>query len=258
MKENYPFSVLEEKVNSVDVSIIGVEHTAKFFEEYKSFFEEKISQADSVVIEGVSAGNFWEFEFYKRIGEIAKSQQKSVYMADTLKALPASIDIVQGIAGVTLIYLGATGILREISGQDMNLLSNIGNLSIGAYLFFGSVLGRVVREIRMGSHYGLDNILLYGYHDYRDTVIASGINKLCNENNGIKKFVCIHGDSHSHPIRKYLKNPKLRRIKRLTYLPYDLISYQSVREYIPIGNGWKRKRNRKMEVKTALTKTKEN
>ncbi|GAG08118.1 unnamed protein product, partial [marine sediment metagenome] len=224
MKENYPCSRLEEKVNSVDVSIIGVEHTKEFFEKYKSFLEEKISQADAVILEDVIGGNFWDHEFYRKIGEIASSQQKKVYQTDTIRRLPGFVDLLQEVAGVSLIVLGFSVGLLGFG------LGSLGGTSLGVYLFLGSHDGRALRYlIHKGSHYGLDNLLSYGYTDYRDATIADGIDKLCHENDGIKKFVCIHGNDHSEPIKKYLKNPTLRKIKRLTYLPFDLIASQPIR-----------------------------
>ncbi|MBL7100599.1 MAG: hypothetical protein ISS23_01450 [Nanoarchaeota archaeon] len=237
-QKDYPLSILEAKVNSVDVTIIGIRHKAKFFEKYKYFFEEKISHSDALILED-SGKKFWEGKnCFRKIGKIAQYHKKKVYHADSNKCLSAVIDLMQGVQGIALI---AVGVKLGILGNSM---STLGYASVGTYLFFGSLPGRIVRYICHGKNakYGLDNLLLYGHDDYRETLIAGGINKLCRKNKGLKKIVCFHGDGHSKPIRTYLKHPILRKIKKLAYLPYHLLSNRRVREYVHDGESWKLER----------------
>lgn len=80
---------------------------------------------------------------------------------------------------------------------------------------------------------------MYGDTDYRNLMIAHGIEKICTETKNIKKLACFHGEAHSKPIRTYLRNPTLRKIKRLLYKPtYELVSKTEVREYTPTYDGW--------------------
>lgn len=118
------------------------------------------------------------------------------------------------------------------------------------YIFFlGSFSGAVLRYIPAGflamkkstapdpkNYY---DILFYGETDYRNVMIAEGIDKISSEIKDVKNLACMHGAAHTRPIKAYLKNPTLRKTKKLLYkITYDLASETKVREYTPDELGW--------------------
>ncbi len=238
----YPLSIIKEKINNKDVSMVGVCHIPKFFEENKISFENFVSRHDAMVLEE-SPENFWEDSFFGRIADIAHTQKKRVYQVDPRKCLPPRTDGISAGVGASLMLYAAIKKPRvKISRREF--LKKIGILGIGASLFFGSLPGIVLRsKIDEESifSYGADDFLTYGSTDYRDIKIAEGIKKICHEVSDIEKIVAFHGDAHSKHIEAYLKNPVLRA-KKLAYLPYEVISNTKVREYVPTEGGWTLKR----------------
>lgn len=242
---NHPPTVLEERVNSTDVSIIGVVHDLDYFKKYRQFFENKISESTTIMIEGLHK-EFWEYEegdelFFNRIGEIAHSQNKKIYQADPRHSMDQSLDILLSMEGAFLVLEGLLGLIKHYP-----LEYNFTFLGIGLPLLLGSMytkIGRVGYSCIKNKliKYTLTDAISYGRTDYRDLKIAEGIDKICNKIEGIEKLTCIHGKAHSHPIMAYLKKPKLRKIKKVFYLPLSLILPRKVKEYTPVINypGWK-------------------
>jgi len=237
--KDYPGSVLEEKVNSVDVKIIGVDHEYDFLKKHYSFFEEKISESDAIMLEQVIGGDFWDSDFFGGggLGGIAHSQRKKVYQADPNTPLSLFVGFpVQTALGAALAGYSIFN-MYDIE----KILPNLVNLGIGLYSFAGGLFGFCMRaKIKYEKYgeafYGLDDLLLYGQIDFRNVMIAEGIDKICHEIPEIKKLSCFHGDAHSHHIKTYLKNSKLRNIKKILYTPYWLLSHKKVREYTPVGS----------------------
>lgn len=231
--KDYPCEVLEEKINSTNVSIIGVSHDPDFMLEHESFFKEKISQSDAILLEHEP---YFKDGFFNEIGRIAYSQGKRVYNADPMSKATGRLDKIQGVLGFGLAL--SAGMLGELYA-----------LPVGLYFFLGSLGGTVLRYMSAGflamkkstvpdpkNYY---DILLYGETDYRNVMIAEGIDKISSEIKDVKKLACMHGAAHTRPIKAYLKNPALRKAKRLLYkITYDLDSEKKVREYTPKDMGW--------------------
>lgn len=161
----YQLTNLEEKVNGKHLRIVGVEHTPEFFEEHKDFFEDVISEADYVVLEAVLNGDFWECEFYRAVGRIAKSQDKYVYQVDPRNVPTTSLDFGQFFLGF---YLGGilgkaiTANLKENGISRKTFLKLLCGGGIGASLILGSMPGVGVRYLfnkESLSEYGPDDSL---------------------------------------------------------------------------------------------------
>ena len=86
--------------------------------------------------------------------------------------------------------------------------------------------------------YGVDDLIKYGSTDYRNIVIAEGLERICHKVESIEKIGSIHGAAHYETVHQYLISPE-KRYKRLVYLPHDLIGNTKIREYAPIGTNWK-------------------
>ncbi|MBM3199820.1 hypothetical protein FJZ53_02695 [Candidatus Woesearchaeota archaeon] len=231
--KDYPCKVLEERINSTNVSIIGVSHDPSFFFQHREFLEEKIRQADALVLE---CEPYFPDGFFDQVGNIAYSQKKRVYHADPMNKFTQKIDKIQGGSGLGL------AVSSILTGQTYAL-------PLGLYFFLGNLFGGVVRYIPSGilaATKGTDpdpnnyyDILFYGETDYRNVMIAEGITKISSEINDVKSLACIHGAAHTRPVKVYLKNPNLRKAKKLLYsMTYGLKSEKKVREYTPDEKGW--------------------
>lgn len=231
--KNYPCEVLEEKINSTSVSIIGISHDPDFMFEHESFFKEKISQSDAILLE---CEPYFRDGFFNEIGRIAYSQGKKVYNADPMSKATGRLDLIQGGLGFGLAL--SAGLLGELYA-----------IPVGLYFFLGSLSGAIVRYMPAGllavkkstapdpkNYY---DILFYGETDYRNVMIAEGIDKISSEIKDVKKLACMHGAAHTRPVKAYLKNPALRKTKKLLYkVTYNLDSETKVREYTPDDMGW--------------------
>lgn len=127
MTQDYPCSTLEEKINSTDVSIIGVAHVKEFFKRYENFFYDKISCSDAIVLEQPVGGEFYDSKFFNELGMIAHKQKKKVYQADPVNTPSFCTDFMQGGLGFIL-----------ISSFDIRT-------ALGLYLFLGSIPGSSIR-----------------------------------------------------------------------------------------------------------------
>ncbi len=243
---------LEEKVASKSVKIVcDVKHTKDFFRKHHRFFKGVIAESDAVMLEQPSI-NFWEEEdFFGPVGEIAYSQNKRVYQADPITFLSYIMDL--GVFGVGLhllvSYLLTPLILRkrkpkqEITRREFlkKLGKKLGIGALGSSLVVGSPVGQGVSEHclpkKVLTEYGAEDMLTYGNCDYRNIVIAEGIEKVCSCVADLNSLVVIGGYGHTGDVSTYLRNPSLR-VKRPLYFPFSLVSNTRTREYTPSQNGW--------------------
>ncbi|MDP2909013.1 MAG: hypothetical protein Q8N77_04380 [Nanoarchaeota archaeon] len=180
MTQDYPCSTLEEKINSTDVSIIGVAHVKEFFKRHENFFYDKISCSDAIMLEQPVGGEFYDSKFFGELGMIAHKQKKRVYQADPVNTPSFCTDFMQGGLGFIL-----------ISSFDVQA-------ALGLYLFLGSIPGSGIRywlttekNDATGDFTKIKNgyeFLMYGDTDYRNLMIAHGIEKICTETKNIKKL----------------------------------------------------------------------
>lgn len=132
--KDYPCEVLEEKVNSTNVSIIGISHDPDFMFEYESFFKEKISQSDAILLE---CEPYFKDGFFNEIGRLAYSQGKRVYNADPMSKATSRLDRIQRGLGFGLALSAC-------------LLGELYVLPVGLYFFLGSFSGTVLRYMPAG------------------------------------------------------------------------------------------------------------
>lgn len=227
MARDYPCSTLEEKISSTDVSIIGVYHIEEFFFEYEDFFKDKVSRSDAVTLEEGKG-------FFEYVEELAYSQNKKVYKADPLTKVSGRMDHTQFACGLAMLFLGFFGSPAvACSGAYLTLGTLVGSVFRYAPFAYPS-LKKAYKEKKFEkiSLPNLWDVLLYGETDYRNIIMADGIEKICTKPEGLQKLACFHGEAHSKPLRSYLKNPTFRKLKRLLYKPtYELVSETKVKEY---------------------------
>ncbi|OGM03301.1 hypothetical protein A3K72_03480 [Candidatus Woesearchaeota archaeon RBG_13_36_6] len=246
ISERYPYPPIRETINGKDVSITGVVHSKEFFERYKPFFEEIIFQHDIIILEGVWGTEFWgDYDFYRLIGTIAYSKNKRIYQVDPVNLPVSLIDYAQCFIGLRLILLGLPKTRSEISRKEfLKLLGGLAIKGFGTSLVFGSLPGIWLRGLMSKEiliEYGVDDLLTYGKTDFKNLMVAHGIDRICYEIDEFTSLVSLHGYTHYETVDAYLRNPVLRE-KRFVYLPYDLVGERNIREYVPYENGWVKER----------------
>jgi len=235
---DYPFEPLKERISGTEVTIVGVEHEGRFFERYRSFFEEAVHQNDSVVLERNPLAEFSRDRFYGKIGSLAHEQRKSVYQADPLTGLsiimePAIITLLLGTAaGANFEGLGR----RRITRRDFLKLAGLS--AVAASVIGGTHHGTLLREF-LGedfSEYDWKDLLSYGDKDFRDIRIAEGLGRIAQEGRE-RNLLSLHGSGHTGGIREYLRSPALRN-KKYLYLLHELMGRTKIKEYRPVDSGW--------------------
>lgn len=244
ISEGYPYPPIRETINGKDVSITGFLDSEEFFEDNRHFFESAVSEHDVIVLEGIKGTEFWGHgEFYGLVGAIAHSQNKRVYQVDLVNWSVWGLDYALLGLGAWLIRSTTPKIVEsEVSRKD--LLKFLVGWPVGASLIAGSTPGVALRWLLNTESvigFGIDDLLFYGKIDYKNIGIAAGIDRLCHEVDGFDSLVALHGYAHYETVVGYLRNPDLR-LKRLAYLPYDLVGNTNIREYVPYEDGWVRVR----------------
>ncbi len=229
---DYPEYAMKESINGKEITIIGVQHTPEFLNSHKSFFEDRVAESDVMVLEQSIGGEFWESPFFGAVGKIAHSKQKRIYQIDPLTMQSGLIDIF----GIPTICI--SGIVHELRNEKTDrrkFLKKIGKIGVYSYLLSGTF------PAKMSIIYGSEDIYSYGLTDYRNVMIADGIERLSRQTDGIRKIVSIHGNAHADTVRGYIKDSEIREIKKNLYLPYDnkVLSKTKIREYVPDENRWR-------------------
>lgn len=257
--EDYPCACIERKINDQDITILGVQHTESFLFRYYAFLNSKIHSADAVVLEQVVGAEFFqERGFFGRLGAMAGF--KPVYIVDPINPISFEIDWLVGSAGILLmlspfIISSTNQIKKKLTPKkrykkvaEKQGLTRRGFLKglfgygvavgAGASMLSGSHLGVIAKQLiseNLLMKYGIDDTLSYGLMDFRNLIIAEGIEKLTEIRDG--KIVAIHGDAHSNPVDYYLMNPIARK-KRLAYFPYEQIAEARIKKFVYKRRGW--------------------
>lgn len=237
---DYKYPRISERINGKELAIWGVEHTREFFNQYKPLFEDLVRDNDVVVLEQMVGGDFWESNFFGRVGELARGQGKKVYQIDPVGLGNFLLDLGTTFAGGALIYNGVRGSKSQEKTTRRNFLKRMGKLALGLPLVAGGLPGRLLLEnltTDISVSYGVDDQLGYGSCDYRNIVIAEGLARICNEVRDVSRICSIHGASHSEAVHEYLLSQNKRQ-KRLVYLPHDILGNTKIREYTPTSKGW--------------------
>jgi len=241
---NYEYPRIKEQVHGKELSILGVAHTERFFHRHKSFFEEFVENNDAVVLEQVLGGDFWEDKsFFNKVGELARRQGKRVYQVDPVRWSHLIFDAGGLITSGFLIGKGIKSLDKDFSRRGA--LKFLAQSAIGTSLFLGSLFGKWATfslSPAIVMSYGFDDQIEYGSTDYRNIVIADGLDKLCRTVEDVERIGSIHGAAHYETVHEYLISPA-KRLKRLAYFPHDLLGNTAIREYTPVNDGWVLSRN---------------
>ncbi len=116
--------------------------------------------------------------------------------------------------------LGDEDVDPSLSRRDFLRLSAASAVAAGGY----SVLTDN-HEHASGYRYQGNRATLYNLTDYRDAVVAEGINKLSQSFSKKMKAALVFGAAHIDGIKYYLDNPVVRMAKLKIYKPYQEISH---------------------------------
>lgn len=231
---SYPQLVLEERINGMNVNLVGVRHTRDFFHEHEDFFIEQIANAPAIFLEDGPKG--FTHEFDKEIAKVAQETKKSIYIPEPANAFHGLLDMAQFGVGV---YLAGSFLRKQKKISRRNFL-NGGATLLGAYLTLGSfILSSFVQRAIGDENVKIDDALQYGtVGDYRNIVAAENLDRVSKRlqlKGSIPYFI---GAEHVEGIHTYIHNPELRQ-KRIVYFPQDLISDTSFRKYEFQDGNWK-------------------
>lgn len=253
----YPYTNIEMVVNNVVVQNLGVKHTQKFFGKHYSFFEEQIGNSKAVIMEQPLQNQFFSVNnFFNSIGRIAASKNLPVYIADTgwgdSRDTPVWwADLFQFVFGSYLFFNSAQSLgsrLKDryafqdgktgISRRDFlkKTAKTLGFGIAGLSLALGTTPGNGLAGFISKKH-KLNDDLSYGKCDFRNIMIAEGVDKITRIQEG--PIVTIHGDYHPCHIMYYLRNPGWRKIKKALYLPWQLVQNTQVRKWECKSGNWK-------------------
>ena len=235
--EEYPHDIAEYKLHGKQVYIVGVSHIIPFYYQHIDLFDELTHINDALVLEQPIGGEFWHSSFFNKLGNLANSYKKKVFVAD-----PANIDswyfdsYVVGSLGLGMMI---TGPISMFFGGS--LLEGLIMAGIGTHLFSRAAPIQMLDETIYGfeeKKFRIIDYLSYDWLiDYRNLKIAEGIDKICRTENSVSSVVAFHGAAHTAGMEAYLKHPILRA-KKIAYLPYEILGINCVREYSPRPIGW--------------------
>ena len=220
----YPFIPQVHEIKGTKVELIGVEHTKKYFEKFEDFYNEKISESDSVILEQTLGSNFWqENTFFGNLSKIAYEKDLSIYQVDPVNFSASVV----GLSIYTSLILYANNISNnENLSNFMHTFNQLGSF-LGACLFSGIDKKINSKKNKLEKY---RSIFTLGLIDWRNIHIANGIEKICAKEN-LNNLKVFHGAAHTEPISFYLDHPNIRKTKKQLYLPYNLVGETKVRKY---------------------------
>lgn len=243
--------IIQKKIKNSNVEIIGVWHAKRFFNEQQEFYERKINESSGIVLEQSIGGEFWECEFFDKLGEIAYKKKIPIYQADPINEV-ALIDYhhsLTSVFGGILMGIGFYKNARKMISKKITrkeFFKNAGLNFSGASIFCGSFWPYAYLKNELEQSPEID-VLVYGQTDWRNIKIAEGINKICEKEN-LEKITAFHGEFHTKSIGFYLDNPEIRKIKDILYAPLNICGIKGIRKYVPekiredlkkYNQGWK-------------------
>ncbi|MFH1971993.1 MAG: hypothetical protein ABIJ18_00775 [archaeon] len=210
---------LEERVDKVDINLIGINHNYLVLRENREFFEEQVSGSEAVVLENFTDDNM----FYTSLADLVKKREKRLFVVDPVNDTQRVQDYGQTALG------GAMVCASLIPTKNLNrreLLARGALLGLGIGAVAGSTFGREAlfstldcdRNEILGSHG------LYGLLDFRNMVSAERIRALSSDLEG--PILVVYGKTHVDSIANYLQNPA-NFLRKIAYSPYYITAMKT-------------------------------
>jgi len=200
--------------------MLGISHILGHYRAYKKTIDDFIEDNDAIVLELVpEIGE--EPGFYEEVVQRCIEADKSIFEFD-----PRHDDF-REIFGFLLpaeFVQGMIGYKKAICGLDKEnfTLKNIARRGFFYYLCISTLFwGSFLRVISPGDV--IKERYLYGSTDFTDLSVAEGLVKL-SLSKRYKNIGVIYGRRHLDGIAYYLEHPVVRKIKKMFYLPYTVLS----------------------------------
>ncbi|MEK6967789.1 MAG: hypothetical protein AABX51_04110 [Nanoarchaeota archaeon] len=223
----YPFPVLEHRINDTLVQVIGEFHGSKFWEENKDFLTDRIEESDAVIYEGfrpqsnnTSQCVSYSFSAGKPL-YVVDLNSSSYYFPDILLAS------VSPAVGLTTMLVSAG--INQVSADDIAIIAASGfcwNFSFQAYTIRRQIHMKTGQR-SVSSIIDLVEKWTPNFGDFRDVRIADGIIKIVNAHPEYEIITALHGEGHSDGINRYLEHPIQRQIKKILYTPFNSMYHKN-------------------------------
>ncbi len=210
-------------MNSTEIAFFQIEEMARKY-------RKKIILTDP----GYNYDGASRSEYQNKMEEIDRQVQESLQTGVGLGGgIPAAV-------GATYALLKTINAIEKKSLTRRDALKiGGGTMVAGLSLFATNEIGSAVSDAAE-EHKALllkpeDRIKLYSFYDYRDVVIAEGIENLAGSFNKKMKATLLFGKGHIDGIKYYLENPKVRAMKLEAYKPYQAVARAEllVNEFVP-------------------------
>lgn len=226
----YPYEIREKKIGNLNLKIVGVRHTPKFFNKHVKYLERELAGADHLFFEDGLPNN----KFYKNLADLGQGKHKSIYVPDSTEWNFASDALVSFAgAGIAIKSLSNMGSRREFVKNGLKLF--------GGVYFASGFIGLNEEFFRnfTESESTTDNVLSYSsVRDFRNIVSAENLCRAEKDLGMEGNATYFIGGAHLDGLNAYLENPELRK-KRVLYFPQDLLSDNKIKEYKKIEGDWK-------------------
>ena len=231
----YPRLVLEERLNGMEINLVGVIHSRDFFHKHENFFRNKINGSQAIFLE--DGPREFTHEFDRKIAKLAQENNKPIYIIEPSKMAYLILEFAQ-IGTASFLGTSYLRINKNMSRRDF--VKKGGATLFGAYLLFGAVPFKgFIQDFAGDESVKIDDAVTYGtIGDYRNLVAAENLDRISKKRHLEGQIPYFIGYGHVKGISAYLQNPNLRK-KRFIYFPQDLISDTSVRKFEFQDNCWK-------------------
>lgn len=246
----------------LDINFVGLRHEPETLLKYRKQIESVIRESDFVVVEAVlnvgqkehmstaalaeqRSGNTAPDVLFGEIENMARKHGKPIVSMDALTSsrnLAEGIEMQQyesmealktphrvaGMLGVAA-ALGAAATEQPQGKKPLNRREFLR----GAAYATGAVTGlnSLLNGTDLGYYKTGVRTLLHGGQDYRDVVLAEGMDVLAKKFSKPKKVAVMYGAAHFIGLKHYLENPNLRATKRKLYAPLDKAAQPEMRGY---------------------------
>lgn len=229
----YPYFVRDERIGTLNLRVIGVEHTSEFLEEHEEYFREELDRAGHLFLEGGLETN----TFYQSLANMADGQHGIIYVPDDSSNIGHLLhDMTMSATGFQLVTRSLENPISRRNFFRKGLMA-VGGLYLLTSL--GGIRENILQGFFLGPEGTLDNMLAYDcVVDLRNMVTAENFAR-AEKDLGIRgNATYFVGVGHVNGLRAYIRNPELRK-KRVLYLPQELFTDSKIKVYQKIDGDWR-------------------
>ena len=259
------------ETGNLSMDIIGVMHMPETIARFRSEIEEAIKNSDFIITEAVlNVGSakkedvldtaeatkmgLGPLAFFGEIEAMARKYGKQIvtmdpqssgkdmeegrfFNHDLLKAGPELQKTHEKIGGAGMLAVGglvAADILKQGRTSE-NRNENTSRRAVLKGMAYGAAVlataDGIINSTDRAYYRGDHKMTLHSTQDYRDVVVAGGMEKLGESFKRKMKAAVIYGWAHDAGLMYYLENPVQRALKRKTYSGFDDVAKPELRAY---------------------------